>query len=160
MSVNKAARSVWNKNKMGIVNFGQFKKTLPCRFAASAVALPHMGTLNSITLSYLDLESICLGRAAKRWTADSHVGESSSGVSDARHHKHLFVDHSLTWQRWIHWWWYLQPNNACEKDHGIRSSREEGNRSLPCSHRPCNICYWHFMGSVHQIFVKMAKYFN
>jgi len=52
---------------MGIVNFGQFKKkTLPRLFAASAVASPHMGTLNSITLSYLDLESICLGRVAKR----------------------------------------------------------------------------------------------
>ena len=134
MSVNKVVRSVWNKNKMGIVNFGQLKKkTLPCLFAASAVALPHMGTLNSITLSYLDLESICLGRSAKRWTADSHVGESSSGVSDARHHTHLFVGHSLTSQRWMNWWRYLQTNNACGKDRGIRSSREESNRSLPCS---------------------------
>jgi len=26
MSTNKAVRSVWNTNKMGIVNFGQFKK--------------------------------------------------------------------------------------------------------------------------------------
>ena len=32
------------------------------------------------------------------------------------------------------WWWYLQTNNACGKDHDIRSSREVGNRSLSCSH--------------------------